>query len=236
MINLFKKKNIKNLEELLNDKVSFTKLQKSLKIFLEKKIREIGFIDSEYKINVVFKDFHGYDKNISGSKNSIDYNPNVSNKNVTITINNRLIDAFLFNGDEDYKRLDLFITIFHELYHLKIEKMFIDNKCNNDDLYKDTMLRKYFEDKLKNDNYYFLNYKYFSEEILCNIHGISETIKFLNENNLTLSNEELNYLKEKYDLYLSDLMNKNRINPIDNKVYNLDELYESLILSNNIKR
>ncbi len=234
MINIFKRKNNDRLEDLLNANVSYYRFQNALINFILEKIHDIGFSEPNYKIKCVFRDFHGDRSDIMGIKYGC--RPEMYDKNVSVAINKKLTDAYLFPGTNEFERFDLFAIIFHELNHLIIEKMFIDGKCDNQNLFKDRALEKYFLNEYGHNVYYTENYENCTEEALCNIYGINEAIQFLKENNIELTDEEKSKLKEKYNSYCDKLMDTSRIDPNDKKKYTLDELYDKYILGNNLKR
>ncbi len=234
MIDIFKRKNNDRLEDLLNADSSYYRFQNALTNFILRKIKDIGFSEPDYKIRCVFRDFYGDKSNIMGVKYGC--KPEIYDKSISVAINKKLTDAYLFPGSNEFERFDLFAIIFHELNHLIIEKMFIDNKCDNQNLLKDRALEKYFFNEYGKNIYYTENYENCTEETLCNIYGINETINFFEENNVKLTDEEKSKLKGKYDFYCDKLIDTSRIDPNDKKKYTLDELYDKYILGNNLKR
>lgn len=211
---------------------NFNKLCKAIENIVVSEIRSIGFKEPEYKLYCVIKENRGYDIDTLGEQI---YN----SKRVIININTKLLDGLeqiaTKNIEEEklkvdnFNRLDLFLIMFHELEHVRQAKMYETNTIDNMDLYKDKALSIYFN-HLKNDNgYYVDNYKVTTEEVLANIKGIERTINYFNENNIKLTEEELEILKSKMDKCKKTLSNKERINPIDSKKYNIDELYNMIL-------
>ena len=68
-------------------------------------------------------------------------------------------------------------------------------------------------------------YKVTTNEVLANIRGVERTIEYFDKYNIELTKEELEILKLKMNKYQELLKNKERINPIDGRAYNLDDLY-----------
>ncbi len=232
---IFKREEIE-LEDLLKqNNISYFQILKSLKIFIEDQVEEIGFTKSKYKIYCNIRDFHGYNSSIMGNE-YVSEKPEIDNNRILLQINKKLVDVYLFDGYEDFHKMDLFITMFHELWHLRFEKMSIDGKIDNQDLIKDRALTKYFHNVFNNDIYYRANYGNYTEEALCTIYGINDVTNFFKKIGIHISEKDEEYLKEKYGLNCDHLQDKTRINPADNKKYSLDELYEDLILNNNLKR
>ena len=191
-------------------------------------IRKIGFSEPMYKIYCVIRDFRGYDIEKMGDQL-------FRNKKIIVNLNKKLIDAIgdkatlkdvenLDDINRTFTRIDLFLILFHELEHVRQSKMFETGNVNNTDLYKDRLLRLYFEHF--GEDYYAVNYKVTSEEVLANIKAVQKTIDYFNNNGIDFNKYELEILKRKMDSLHALLNNKERINPIDGKVYNLDYLYE----------
>ena len=191
-------------------------------------IRKIGFSEPMYKIYCVIRDFRGYDIETMGDQL-------FRNKKIIVNLNKKLIDAIgdkatlkdvenLDDINRTFTRIDLFLILFHELEHVRQAKMFETGNVNNTDLYKDRLLRLYFEHF--GEDYYAVNYKVTSEEVLANIKAVQKTIDYFNNNGIDFNKYELEILKRKMDSLHALLNNKERINPIDGKVYNLDYLYE----------
>ena len=191
-------------------------------------IRKIGFSEPMYKIYCCIRDFRGYDIETMGDQL-------FRNKKIIVNLNKKLIDAIgdkatlkdvenLDDINRNFTRIDLFLILFHELEHVRQSKMFETGNVNNTDLYKDRLLRLYFEHF--GEDYYAVNYKVTSEEVLANIKAVQKTIDYFNNNGIDFNKYELEILKRKMDSLHALLNNKERINPIDGKVYNLDYLYE----------
>lgn len=232
---IFKREEIE-LEDLLKQKdISYFQILRSLKKFIEDQIEEIGFSKSKYKIYCDIRDFYGYKSGIKG-KEYVSEKPKINNNKIFFQINKKLVDAYLFDGYEDFHKMELFITIFHELWHLKYEKMSADGRIDNQDLIKDRALTKYFHNVFGNDIYYETNYHNYTEEALCTIYGINDVVNFFKKIGVNISEKDEEFLKETYGLNCDHLQDKTRINPSDNKKYSLDELYEELILDSNLKR
>lgn len=228
---------------------NFNKLCKAIENIVIDEIRKIGFTEPEYKLYCVIKDNRGYEIDTLGEQI---YN----SKRVIVNVNTKLLDGLekiaTTNTEnekskvDNFSRIDLFLIIFHELEHVRQAKMYQTNTVDNMDLYKDKVLSIYFN-HLKDDNgYYAENYKVTTEEVFANIKGIERTIDYFNQNNIEFTKVELEILKSKMDKYKKLLTDRERINPINNKKYNIDELYNMVLkddtyefaslLNNNIKR
>lgn len=197
-------------------------------------IRNMGFSEPEYKLYCVIKDNKGYDIDTFGEQI-------LKNKKIIININKRLVDdidtvatredveKYDDENRDRFTRLDLFLVLFHELEHVHQAKMYETNTIDNMNLYKDKVLSMYFE-HLKGDNsYYSDNYKATSEEVIANIRSIEKTVKYFAKYGIELTKEELEILKHRMNKNISLLNNKQRINPMDGKKYDLDYLYNTVL-------
>lgn len=193
-------------------------------------MRKLGLSESEYKLYCIVKDNVGYESDNLGEHIFKD-------GKAILKLNKILIDGLSNIATEDdvknydakdrdrFTRIDLFFILFHELEHVRQSIMYMTNTVDNSDLYKDAYLDIYFN-KIKNDNgYYSDNYKVTTNEVLANIRGVERTIEYFDKYNIELTKEELEILKLKMNKYQELLKNKERINPIDGRAYNLDDLY-----------
>jgi hypothetical protein len=210
------------------------KIMSMVQHFILDEIRNMGFSEPQYKLHCVIKDNRGYDTDTLGEKI-------LKDKKIIININRRLIDdldtmatskdveEFDKENKEHFTRIDLFLVMFHELEHVHQAKMYETNTVDNMILYKDKVLSMYFNHIKDDDAYYSENYKVTSEEVLANIKAIEKTIKYFTKNNIEFTKKELEILKLKMNKYKTLLNNKQRKNPIDGKMYDLDYLYNMVL-------
>ena len=209
------------------------KLRKLVEIFVENEVRSLGICKEEWNVKCLVRNFHGYDIDTFGRIINTE-------RDTIILINERLVDAIrilpseikLPNSIEEAYRINLFLTIYHEIEHLYQAYTLKNGIIINEKLYKDEIIQDYF--KKRYESYYGVNYNVFTSEVLANLSAVNKTLEFFRINNIKLTDVELGILKLKRDINKKYLEDNTRINPVDKKRYNIDELYQ-MILENKIE-
>lgn len=138
----------------------------------------------------------------------------------------------LYNGD--FKRL---FSLFHELNHFKVD-------CDISNNVLDLFLYQVLKEKLLCDmidknlddmftSYYFVNYKYFSEEVYADVQSIVQIIKLSKLCNININKKQIEFLTNQIKLMMKRWNNHNRnisnfIN-YDSCFMNLNELFDVAI-------
>lgn len=221
------KQDLKNYNDLITDvlqndiniTISYSEFKKVIIIIFTYYIQII----TEFKENIIFEVTDNLPKNTKGRTIGLK----------RVIIDNSIIEK-IYNGN----RLE-FVTIFHELCHIKQNYEMIYGKINKDiiKMIKDTLIRKEVignaNKKATYDCYYEDNYEVDSREVLANIDSYIYLLDYFKHINVFLTKEEqgqiLKNIKQAQSNYENSKRDLTRCDKFNDLSLNLDDVFDSSI-------